>query len=41
MTLRVCQVIYDVHYNTNALNLIRFSEITPHPIPLPNGERGG
>ncbi len=27
--------------NTNALNLITLSEIAPHPIPLPSGERGG
>jgi len=27
--------------NTNALNLITFNGIAPHPIPLPSGERGG
>jgi len=26
---------------TNALNLITLKGITPHPIPLPSGERGG
>jgi hypothetical protein len=25
----------------NALILITFNEIAPHPIPLPGGERGG
>jgi len=27
--------------NTNASNLITLGGISPHPIPLPSGERGG
>ena len=27
--------------NISALNLITVTGITPHPIPLPSGERGG
>jgi hypothetical protein len=29
------------HTNTNALNLFTSVGISPHPIPLPSGERGG
>jgi hypothetical protein len=27
--------------NTNVLDLITVKGVTPHPIPLPSGERGG
>jgi hypothetical protein len=30
-----------LHFNTDAMNLITSNAITPHPIPLPSGARGG
>jgi hypothetical protein len=36
-----CSFIYAKLNNRNALNLITFNGIAPHPIPLPSGERGG
>ena len=46
MVILLISLAFEIHFsksdtNTNALNLITLKGITPHPIPLPSGERGG